>query len=140
MGKKEHVKLTVSIVSLFIGGAIYVLFRPTTLLLFRTLRDVGMMGAVERMRECAAGWNLPGFVVNCLPNGLWVVAYILLMDVLWRNHSELTRLRWASIIPLAGCVAEAGQWFGYIPGTFDFWDFVCYAAPFVVYKLIIDKI
>lgn len=140
MGKSEYVKLTIGFVSLLVGGLIYVLFRPESLLMFHALRAMGMMGVVERMRESVAGWQLPEFVVFCLPNGLWVVAYTMLMDVLWRNKSEKVRMGWACLMPVAGCLSEVGQMCGLVPGTFDWVDLACYAVPYIIYCLIIRKI
>lgn len=131
--KRNPLQLIISLGILLIGAFIYILFRPTTILIFKAFKAIGIMDTINKMREASSFIHLPGFIVNCMPNALWVTSYIILMDYLWKYKTNLTKLRWAVVIPVLGGTSELLQLMHYIPGTFDIWDFICYCVPFLVY-------
>ena len=120
---------------LFIGALIYLLFRPRVLLGFLVADRLGLGPTVDHWREAVSDWQLPDFVVYCLPNGLWAAAWVLIANRLFRDRSRRTRLLWASVVPTMGVVSELMQGMGILPGTFDWLDLVCYAVPYMVYIL-----
>lgn len=132
---RKKIQLICGIIIVLIGAVIYVLFRPTTLLIFHVFRALGIMGIINKLRAMASGIHLPDFAIHCLPNALWVISYIILMDYLWKEKSDTTKLRWAVIVPVLGCVSEYLQLIHVVPGTFDIWDFICYCTPFIIYYI-----
>ena len=132
---RKKIQLICGILIVLIGAVIYILFRPTTLLIFQVFRALGIMGIINKLRAMASGIHLPDFAIHCLPNALWVISYIILMDYLWKEKSDATKLRWAVIVPVLGCVSEYLQFIHVVPGTFDIWDFICYCAPFIIYYI-----
>lgn len=133
---RTAIQTALCVVLLFLGGATYLLFRPRTILMFKVVDAIGIGGKVDKWREEMAGVHLPDFMVDCLPNGLWVAAYILLIDGLLHSQAKRVRVIGATVIPLAGVVAEIMQAMGVLPGTFDFMDIACLLVPLLVYVLI----
>ena len=132
---RKKAQLVLGIATVLTGAVIYILFRPTSLLIFRVFKALGLMKAISKIRALTSGIHLPDFIINCLPNALWVISYIIIMDYLWKDKTEITKLRWAVVVPVIGCVSEYLQLIHYIPGTFDIWDFLCYSIPFILYYI-----
>jgi len=122
-----------AVMLLVAGGLIYLLYRPTSLLLFHVIDWAGGLRQVEQWRMAAGGYNPSDFTVYCLPNGLWAAAYVLLIDWVYARHSVATRLAWAAVIPVIGILAELLQLVGIVPGTADILDVLCYAMPYLIY-------
>ena len=137
-GIKAGATLTLAILLLAVGGAIYLLYRPQTLVLFRVTDTLGLTAAIDNWRATTQA-GLPEWVIYSLPNALWTVAYILITDSLTLDEPEGYRLRTAAFIPMLGIVSEALQAAGVIPGTFDWLDLGAYALPYLVYGIIIKS-
>ncbi|MBR4698403.1 MAG: hypothetical protein IKP16_00460, partial [Prevotella sp.] len=84
--KARH-ELSLSAALLLVGGAIYVLFRPLTLLMFRVADHLGLTPTIEAARKLTDGCHLPHFVTDSLPAGLWAAAYVLLIDSLLKRQT-----------------------------------------------------
>lgn len=123
------------LVLLVTGGAIYLLLRPTNLLMFKVVDGMGLSHDINRYREMTEHVCVPEFVVYCLPNGLWAAAYILLIDGLLHHQSKKVRMIAAAVIPLVGTTAELLQATGWLPGTFDYGDLLCLLLPLLAYEL-----
>jgi hypothetical protein len=132
-----RLQMLIGLVMLLLGGMIYLLFRPTTLLLFHTLDMVGLMPLVTDWRTLAAACQPSEFVVYSLPGGLWAAAYILLVVNLLGRVRRWQRMTVASIIPLVGICSELMQRAGLLPGVFDTADLVCYAVPLIILNMYI---
>lgn len=132
-----RLQILIGLVMLLLGGIIYLLFRPTTLLLFHSLDLVGLMPLVTDCRTLAATCQPSEFVVYSLPGGLWATSYILLVVSLLEQAMRWQRMMVASIIPLAGICSELMQQAGLIPGVFDTADLVCYAVPLIILNMYI---
>lgn len=134
---RRKAEFLLALVLMLVGGMVYILFRPRTILLFIVLDTMGLGGMIDQWRMSVNPCALPDFVVYSLPNGLWVTSYVLVIDVAFRDSPVATRLRWASVIPVLGVVSELLQVVGVVPGTFDWADLLCYAVPYLVYLIII---
>lgn len=132
-----RLQILIGLVMLLLGGIIYLLFRPTTLLLFHTLDLVGLMPLVTDCRTLVATYQPSEFVVYSLPGGLWAASYILLVVSLLERAMRWQRMMVASIIPLAGICSELMQQAGLLPGVFDTADLVCYAVPLIILNMYI---
>lgn len=126
-------------VLMLVGGMVYLLFRPRTLLLFAVLDKLGFGETIDHWRTAVSAVSLPEFVLYSLPNGIWVISYVLVIDGVFSSSPVATRLRWASVIPVLGVGSELLQGVGVMPGTFDWADLLCYAVPYLVYLIIIIK-
>ena len=132
MGQKLKIALGVGMVG--IGGIFYLLFRPSSLLLYRLACFIGLGALLGQWRQHTLLWDWPEWAVYCLPDGLWSAGYVLIVDGLFRPH----RMKWlvAGIIPLVGALSEGLQSVGLMPGTFDLVDVACYLLPYVVYLMV----
>jgi hypothetical protein len=132
-----RLQILIGLVMLLLGGIIYLLFRPTTLLLFHTLDLVGLMPLVTDCRTLVATCQPSEFVVYSLPGSLWATSYILLVVSLLERAMRWQRMIVASIIPLAGICSELMQQAGLLPGVFDTVDLACYAVPLIILNMYI---
>ena len=131
-----HTRLWWSGVLLAVGGAVYLLFRPGGMLLTIVLRYMGLGVVIDPLRQSVADVRLPEVLVYSLPGGLWSAAYILLMDALWHSHPAWQRRCWTAVIPLLGAGSEALQALGWLPGTPDMADVLCYLLPYILYLML----
>lgn len=70
-----------------------------------------------------------------LPDGLYCVAYILIVDAVW--HNEKAKRHWiVALIPVIAIVNEIFQYFGVANGTFDWYDLISYATPLFLYLIL----
>lgn len=109
-----------SMAGVFLGGAIYFLFRSKALAVFPVWTpsvDNASFGAV---REFALeyAFRLPPWVVYSLPGGLWAFAFALLVTGIWAGSPSPTKYAWLAFVPLAVAGSEILQWAGLLPGTF----------------------
>lgn len=124
-----------SVGALLLGGIIYLTFRTSQLLLFRTFKLIGFEEYINQWRQ-AINLSLPQWAIFCLPDALWASAYILIIDTLLNKYTLKTKLIVASIIPSIGIVSELMQALQLLPGTFDIFDIVAYSVPFLLYIFI----
>lgn len=122
---------------LAVGGIIYILFRPRTLL-------YGIFHHLTSNSYSDVGKGLGGFFVYSLPGGLWSLGYVLVMDSALKYTSLRLRLMMTGIIPFVGMVSEILQYlfpnyaFGRVQlGTFDSADLLAYLLPYVIYVMIV---
>ena len=130
---KQSLQYMAACALLAAGGLIYLLYRPTTLLLFRVIDAAGLAGRVSQWRTAAQACSLNDFAVYCLPNGLWAGAYVVAIHSAYASRPAATRLAWAAVIPALGIASELLQAAGIVPGTPDWKDALCYAAPYLIY-------
>lgn len=118
---------------IFIGGMIYVLYRPDNILLFRVTDSLGMKPLIDVARLSASQVKLPLFVINSLPAGLWAASYLMMMYITTRFHTRKVRLMLALPLPITAIVLEIMQYFGWCHGTFDIYDLLCYIVPLFIF-------
>ena len=130
--KRCVTQLSLAFALLAAGGLIYVLFRPDTTLLFCALVKAGFTESLYQIRA-SLSVGLPYWVVYCLPNALWVAAYILITDMVLTGWAMRPKLLTASVIMAIGVASEMLQSVALLPGTFDVADIVAYIAPYSLY-------
>ena len=102
-----------------VGGSIYLLFRPDSLLMFSWIEFAGFLPIVEQLRCSTASISevMPNLVVYSLPNGLWCYALVRFIVLTWRDEASFVQI----VALLAASIAvlpEALQGLHIIPGTF----------------------
>lgn len=122
------------VLPLLIGGSIYLLWRDTSLLMFRWLDLVGGVAWLEPARGAVAPLrsSLPDWLLFSVPDGAWVYACVAFFGRLWFDGPPLPRLFWTALGPALAIGGEIGQLIGVVPGTFDWVDVAWYAAAGVV--------
>lgn len=126
------VEVSFGILSLFIGGMIYLAFRDESLVMFGWFNSMGLHEAIQSMRSYTLSIPIPNFVKYCLPDGLWTISYILLVDALVERH----KIIWALSLPLIAIFLEILQGFSIIKGIFDWGDVLCYSIPVLIFVII----
>jgi len=113
-----------AVACLILGSAIYVFFRPTTLLMFHWADSLSLTHSVLLIRASASGLEklLPVWFVFSLPFALWVLAYLFFIEAIWAHSQSWARLVWFWCIPLIAISAELAQIKHIIPGSFDWRD------------------
>lgn len=128
--RKENIVASVMIMT---GGLIYILYRPQNLLLFRVTDNLGLTPYIEQLRDEIEGFYMPLFVINCLPAGLWTASYLTFMFISTRCYNRKTRLILSLPLPVSAIILEFMQLTGLCPGTFDFFDLLCYVIPLIIF-------
>jgi len=135
MSKESYCRILLAALMLTIGGGLYLLFRPQSLLLFHVATHAGLMGVIGPWREQLSDMNLPQWTVYNLPGALWAGAYVLLTDTLLTGNGWRERLLWTALMPAIGIGSELLQAVGWLPGTPDAADVTAYALPYLLYLL-----
>lgn len=139
MSKKSSL-LIAHVVSLLLGGFIYIAFRAEGLLLFDWAEAIGLSSAIEEVRQFFVPMrqNMANWILYSLPDGLWLFSYISLIIYLWQNQVSKQNLPWLVAVPVFIIVAEFGQMAGIVSGTFDILDVLFYLIgaiiPFVLFN------
>lgn len=125
-GWRTFVLVGASSIPLVFGGAIYLLWRDTSLLMFRWLEEFRLSQFILGARNSTAvqSVRLPDWVLYSLPNALWVLALVSATGLLWRD----TERTWLTIaVAIAACLGvggEVAQGLDLLPGTFSMTDLV----------------
>ena len=118
---------------LLVGIMIYLLYRPQNLLAFKIVDALGLSHVIDNLRFSFSVFQLPPFVINSLPAGLWTTSYLMMMYITTKFHTRRNRLMLALPIPIMAIVLEFMQLCGWCPGTFDIYDLICYIVPLFVF-------
>jgi hypothetical protein len=115
--------------SLFLGSAIYILFRAESLLMFRWAHSLGLLPLIHFLRFYSLGVKpiIPAWIVYSLPFALWTVSYMLFIQAIWFGHKSNSRVTWFWAVPVISLASELGQYRRLVPGTFDIFDLLTIA-------------
>ena len=81
------------ILTLLIGGLIYIAFRTDSLLMFKWFSALSLDNIINELRltTMKLSPSLPNWFLYSLPDGLWIFSYVALIMTIWRN--EINRIR-----------------------------------------------
>ena len=81
--------------------------------------------------------NMASWVKYNLPDGLWMLSFLLFMDVIWENEKLL---KWMFCVPIIvfAFILEIFQYMGQFPGTGDILDIFFYIAAILLFLLLIN--
>ncbi|TND10254.1 MAG: Uncharacterized protein FD123_502 [Bacteroidetes bacterium] len=111
-----------SVLPLFAGGMLYVLYRPLTLRFFACIQNTAAENFLLDLRETAGGISFPGWIIYNLPCGLWLFAFV---NALFLFRASRSVIMLAVAFPLLSELAQATGW---LSGTFDILDLLAYSA------------
>ena len=137
--KQRVIKAILSFFILIIGGLIYVGFRDKSLLMFTWFEQLGISGEVDTFRGFMNSEGVYGWIKNSLPDGLWLFAYMFLVDIIWNGSKSISSYIFICSLPTLALLSEFLQYFGLVPGVFDWVDVASYLFAillFVIIKLI----
>ena len=123
-----------SIIILLVACYVYVSHRGGDMVLYSLLGIDGNSSLFIALRQNAT--DLPAWVIYNIPDGLWLLSYLLIIEAIWGNEKQ--RKIWF-IIPviLFAFLLEVLQYIGFFPGTGDVLDMLCYSVAIAVYLGII---
>lgn len=125
----------VSFLLLGLGGSVYLLFRPKTLLMFKWIESLGLSEYVDRLRGLVSGITLNHITLYSLPDGLWLASYIIVVNTIVSKNNKYYLLFWSLLLPFIAVIFELLQIPGIIPGIFDVFDLICYIVPLIIYLI-----
>lgn len=134
--KSSTAKICLGLMLLALGCGIYLLFRSKTLYIYVWCKSLGLSGYIDALRIVLFQWSLPDFIKYSLPDGLYCAAYLFIMDAIWREEKGPTKYIILSTIPVITISSELLQYFGFIRGTFDLADLICYTVPSLIFLMI----
>ena len=127
------VKLLIAIISLCLGGLIYIVFRSEDLLMFRWFDNLGFHEIVSQLRFDYGQTNIWNWVNYNMPACLWLFSYMFVMDALWNNESNMIYQVFIYILPVVAILSELLQLVNILPGTFDILDMASYATSIILF-------
>lgn len=122
-----------------LGGSIYIAFRSTSLRMFGWFDILGLHEIIMQVRRMLSVIQVPEIIKYCIPDGLWTLSYILIMDAIWSSDVK-KQIIFSGIIPFVGVFSEILQYLYLVEGTFDVIDLLCYIIPFVIYLIVKFKL
>ena len=134
--KKQFICQSIlSFLLLGIGGSIYLLFRPKTLLMFKWVESLGLSEYIDRLRDMVSNITVNHITLYSLPDGLWLASYIIVVNTIVSKSNKHNLLFWSLLLPIIAIVFELLQIPGIIPGVFDVFDLICYIIPLIIYLI-----
>lgn len=131
--------LFISIISLIMGGLIYLAFRPDTLVIFYWLKLIKLDSNIYNFREIFQPYGkvLPNWLLFSAPNGLWMLAFSGLMAFIWKDKSLTTGFYLSGLLWITSITSELMQYAKLISGVFDFNDIIFYTIGFFSFFLLL---
>lgn len=130
-------KCFLGVVSLMCGCMIYLLFRSKSINIYLWSESVGLKKHIDYLRNSVCDWQVNDFFKYSLPDCLYCIAYILLIDAIWQDDNRPIKFFIIAIVPIIAIVYELLQFYGIVYGTYDVTDLVCYTLPLVLYFILI---
>lgn len=107
------------ILPLLFGALIYIIYRPSNLLMFDWLKFLGLSDIHYSIRLSVNQHinKIPEWVIYALPDGLWVLSYTFLMNIIWTNEQRILKVQFVSFGLVFSLSLEFGQYFNIISGS-----------------------
>lgn len=129
-----QVNPTEFLLPMFVGGLLYLLWRPPMLLMFDWTYDLGLSAPLAAIREFMSplGRRLPASLLFSLPAAMWSYSIITWIRWSWRGCIGVEARIWILVAACVGPLSEILQAVGALPGTFDRTDLVAYTAASIL--------
>lgn len=127
-------KVLLACTPLTIGGLLYLGYRNTNLLIFRWANFLELSRIVNSWRKFCFQYPLPEWCYYALPDGLWLLSYILLIYIIWDSHTWKSII-WIYALPTIAITSELIQLLDSRFGTFDIMDVICYMGAILLFEL-----
>jgi hypothetical protein len=127
---KKIVLALTALLSLFLGGLIYIMFRSPALLMFQ------WPGLTKPELPVPPG-KLPAFIIYNLPQGLCLIFCYILIYIIWGKNTYY--YLYTVIITLISIAFEISQIYS-IAGTFDSADLLVILITFIAALLIYNRV
>lgn len=123
--------------AVLIGGLLYLTFRSESLVMFNWFEKIRLTSQISFLRESCGDITLYSWVKFNLPAALWLFSYMFIIRGIWLNSRQniiYNIFLWG--VPSMAIASEILQYFGAIPGTFDYKDIIAYIAGIIIFSLI----
>lgn len=137
MALRHKIQFMCGLVFLILGSLIYIAYRKDTLIMFRWFNYVGFDFKLIRK---SINYSIPNFIKYSMPDGLWLLAYQLIVGSIWENILSKVSMFCIYSMPVVILIEEILQKFGLIDGTFDYKDILCYIVSVILSIIIILKV
>ena len=99
-------------------------------MMFRWVDALGLGGPLDVLRRWTIPMaeGLPDILLYSAPDGLWACSYACLCMWIWNSGPLYRAIGWALLVPLVAFFSEVGQLAGWVRGTYDPWDLLCYVV------------
>ena len=101
--------------------------------MFGWSQKIGIEGWIISLRELFGKTVKPDWVVYSLPDGLWLLSYLIIIDYIWHNSYGLMYYCFIFALPVIALLSEVFQLFGVVKGVFDIIDFLFYILALLFY-------
>lgn len=128
------------LIPLIFGGLIYIIFRSEKLLMFRWFKFLNLNHLIQHIRIVNNQYRFPNWFVYNLPDGLWIMSYILISIEIWNRKITPQNIFWIFTLPLLAIISEIFQFLRIIRGTFDFSDLIFYILGIIIPCLLIKNL
>lgn len=138
--KSDILKISIAAIALLIGGFIYIIFRPETLIMFSWFDSLGMSNIINKLRNLYGDNSIYSWVKYNMPAALWLFSYLYVIDAIWTDNKNT--ILYKSFLLLMPCIAVASEFmqlFRIIPGTYDTMDVVSYIFAIITFYIINNK-
>ena len=129
--------LLASTLSMLLGGIIYLLWRPQTLVMFSWCKKIGVYGIVQQMRVALDFLKdvLPAWFIYSLPQALWCFSGLCCIHAIW-NRKAGERF-WIAVVFLFCLSVEVLQMFNVVSGSFDAFDLFLIIVFYCLFEFLI---
>jgi len=112
---------------LFIGGFIYLLSRPDSLIMFDWIRKIGLSENIAILRSKMNITDLLNKrIIYNSPAWIWTFSLTVLLGIIWNYRINKESVLILLIPLMLGVTSEIFQKVGFINGTFDYVDLFLY--------------
>ena len=106
------------------------------MLMFSWFDQIGIIREVDAFRGLVNSDGLYGWVKYSLPDGLWLFAYMFLVDAIWNGSKSISSYIFIFSLPCFALISEFLQYYGLFPGVFDWIDVASYSFAILLYVII----
>ena len=125
-----------SLLILLLGGLVYVIYRDKSLLMFDWFDAIGISNEIDGLRRLFQGEGIYGWVKYSLPDGLWAFSYMFLVDAIWNGSRSKSSFIFIYSLTVIALLSEFFQYFGLLPGVFDWVDVASYLFAIILFVII----
>ncbi len=131
--KIRVIKCIVGSITLLIGGMIYLVYRSKELLMFDWVEKIGLTPIIDNVRNSVETGGVYDWVKYNLPDGLWIFAYMFIMDSIWNGKNIKIANMFIYVLPIIAIISELLQAVNLIGGVFDVMDLLSYCFAIVLF-------
>lgn len=132
------ITLSSAVLSMVLGGLIYLLWRPKSLVMFSWVAALQLDGVVNDTRIWASEYvgMLPAWMCFSLPQALWLMSGCLALQLIWwKTPCSGGKRFWMFALLALAVAGEVGQALYLVEGVFDYLDLTFILLAFLLSRL-----